>query len=341
MLRQTTVRDLSTEIFGERHENPVFIAPVGVQTIFHQDKEAGVAEIAREIGVPYIMSTASSTSIEDLAKANGDGRRWFQLYWPNDGDITKSILKRAKDNGFKVLVVTLDTWQLGWRPSDLDQAYVPFAIGVGNEVGFRDPVFRAKFKREKGIEVEDDVIAASSAWQADVFMKAHTWEELAFLKENWDGPIVLKGIQHVEDAKLAVEAGVQGIVVSNHGGRQVDGAIGSLEVLPEIVDAVGDKISVLFDSGVRTGADVIKALCLGAKGVLIGRPWVYGLGINGKHGAKAVLQGILAVSTSAKGIHSSADVFVRIWITPWVSQASETLPTVIEVWYAEYNMEAT
>ena len=295
MLRQTTFRDLSIEIFGERYETPVLIAPVGVQTIFHTDKEAGVAEIAREIKVPYILSTQSSTSIEALAKASGDGQRWFQLYWPHDGDITKSLLKRAKDNGFKVLVVTLDTWQLGWRPSDLDHAYVPFATGVGNDVGFTDPVFRKKFREDHGKEVEEDILAASAAWQADVFSKAHTWEEIGFLKENWEGPIVLKGIQHVEDAKLAVEAGVQGIIVSNHGGRQVDGAIGSLEVLPEIVDAVGSKITVLFDSGIRTGADAVKALCLGAKGVLIGRPWVYGLGINGKQGAKAALQGILAV----------------------------------------------
>ena len=341
MLRQTTIRDLSTEFFGERHESPIFVAPVGVQTIFHRDKEDGVAEIAREIGVPYILSTGSSTSIEDTAKANGNGQRWFQLYWPHDGDITKSLLKRAKDNGFKVLMVTLDTWQLGWRPSDLDQAYVPFATGIGNDVGFTDPVFREKFKREKGIEVEEDIIAASSAWQADVFTKAHTWEDIAFLKENWDGPIVLKGIQHVEDAKLAVEAGVQGIVVSNHGGRQVDGAIGSLEVLPEIVDAVGDKLTVFFDSGIRTGADAIKALCLGAKGVLIGRPWVYGLGINGKHGAKAVLQGILAVSVPISAPRSSTNSNTRTWTILWVSRASETLPTAIGVWYAEYNMEAT
>ncbi|KAI4092872.1 MAG: hypothetical protein Q9206_001551 [Seirophora lacunosa] len=232
-----------------------------------------MAEIATEIGLPYILSTAASSSIEEVAKANGDGVRWFQLYWPQDNEITKSLLNRAKSNGYKVLIVTLDTWALAWRPADLDNAYIPFASGIGDQTGFSDPVFRSKFAAKHDNKTpEDDVFLASREWEADVFSgAAHTWEELELLKQEWDGPIVLKGIQHVEDAKKAVEMGMQGIVVSNHGGRQLDGAIGSLEVLPEIVEAVGDKLTVLFDSGVRTGADVIKALCLGAKGVLIGR----------------------------------------------------------------------
>jgi lactate 2-monooxygenase len=193
-------------------------------------------------------------------------------------------------------VVTLDTWSLAWRPADLDGAYVPFIKGIGNNVGFTDPVFRQKFKEENGCEVEEDIFTASRAWIGKVFSGVpHTWEEIAVLKKYWDGPIVLKGIQHVDDAKKAIEAGCQGIIVSNHGGRQLDGAIGSLEVLPEIVDAVGDKLTVLVDSGFRTGVDVIKALCLGAKGVIIGRPWVWGLAIGGKQGAKEVLQGLLAV----------------------------------------------
>ncbi len=169
--------------------------------------------------------------------------------------------------------MTLDTWALAWRPADLDNAYVPFASGIGDQTGFSDPAFRAKFAEKNGNRTpEDDVFLASREWEAEVFSgAAHTWEDLELIKAEWDGPIVLKGIQHVEDAKKAVEAGMHGIVVSNHGGRQLDGAIGSLEVLPEIVEAVGDKLTVLFDSGVRTGVDVIKALCLGAKGVLVGR----------------------------------------------------------------------
>ncbi|KAL9019679.1 MAG: hypothetical protein Q9185_003082, partial [Variospora sp. 1 TL-2023] len=254
-------------------ESPLLVAPVGVQTIFHHDKETGMAEIASQIGLPYILSTAASSSIEEVAKANGDGARWFQLYWPQDNEMTKSLLHRAKSNGYKVLIVTLDTWALAWRPADLDNAYLPFASGIGDQIGFSDPVFRAKFAAKHDNKTpEDDIFLASREWEADVFSgAAHTWEELELIKQAWDGPIVLKGIQHVEDAKKAVEMGIQGIVVSNHGGRQLDGAIGSLEVLPEIVEAVGDKLTVLFDSGVRTGVDVIKALCLGAKGVLIGR----------------------------------------------------------------------
>ncbi|KAL8908532.1 MAG: hypothetical protein Q9207_000742 [Kuettlingeria erythrocarpa] len=273
MLRPTTHRDLRVELFGQTFDSPLLIAPIGVQTIFHRDKETGVAEIAHEIGVPYILSTASSSSIEEVAEASGDGARWYQLYWPQDNEITKSLLRRAKNNGFKVLVVTLDTWALAWRPADLDNAYVPFASGIGDQTGFSDPAFRAKFAAKYNNRTpEDDVFLASREWEAEVFSgAAHTWEDLELIKAEWDGPIVLKGIQHVEDAKKAVEAGMHGIVVSNHGGRQLDGAIGSLEVLPEIVEAVGDKLTVLFDSGVRTGVDVIKALCLGAKGVLVGR----------------------------------------------------------------------
>lgn len=312
MLRPTTHRDLRTELFGQKLESPVLIAPVGVQTIFHHDKENGVAEMSTEIGIPYILSTASSSSIESVAKSSGDGKRWFQLYWPQDDELTISLLRRAKKSGYTVLVVTLDTWTLGWRPADLDNAYVPFATGVGDQTGFSDPVFRRKFKeKHPDKEIEDDIFAASIEWEQMVFSgAAHTWDQIELLKREWDGPIVLKGIQHVEDAKMAVEAGVQGIIVSNHGGRQLDGAVGSLEVLPEIVEAVGDQITVLFDSGIRTGVDIIKALSLGAKGVLLGRPWVYGLGIGGKQGAKAAIRGILAdldQSMGLAGIRTIAD----------------------------------
>ena len=311
MLRPSTKRDLSTELFGTKLPSPILVAPVGVQSIFHADREVGVASIARELEVPYILSTASSSSIEEVAAASGDGERWYQLYWPHDDEITLSLLKRAKENGYKVLVVTLDTWCLGWRPADLDLAYVPFAIGIGNQNGFTDPVVRRKFKEATGKEVEEDIMGASTFWEKKVFSGAnHSWDDIKLLRENWKGPIVLKGIQCVEDAKLAVEAGVEGIVVSNHGGRQLDGSIPSLEVLPEIVDSVGQDLTVLFDSGIRTGVDVIKALSLGAKAVLIGRPFVYGLAIAGKDGAKAVLQSILAdldQSMALAGICSVAE----------------------------------
>ncbi|KAL8949607.1 MAG: hypothetical protein Q9222_004292 [Ikaeria aurantiellina] len=229
-------------------------------------------------------------------KATMDANRLAFRQW--------KLLRRAKSNGYKVLVVTLDTWALAWRPADLDNAYVPFVLGTGNQIGFSDPVFRAKFaKKHSNKTPEDNVFLAAREWEADVYSgAAHTWKDLELLKAEWDGPIVLKGIQHVRDARMAVEAGVQGIIVSNHGGRQLDGAIGSLEVLPEIAEAVGGQVTVLFDSGIRTGVDVVKALCLGAKGVLIGRPWVYGFGINGKSGARDVLRGILADLDQSMGL---------------------------------------
>ncbi|KAF2434788.1 FMN-dependent alpha-hydroxy acid dehydrogenase [Tothia fuscella] len=305
MLRDTTNRDLQITLFGQTYPTPLLFAPVGIQAVFHPDKETGVAKIAAELKVPYILSTAAASTIEEVAEASGDGSpRWFQLYWPQTDEITISLLQRAKKARYTALVVTLDTWALAWRPWDLDTGFLPFVKGeVGNDVGFSDPVFQRIFREKHGKDVKNDIVTAAVAWSSDVFSgKAHTWEQLKVIKENWDGPIILKGIQHVEDAKLALEAGVQGIIVSNHGGRQMDGAIGSLDVLPEIVDAVGEKLTVLFDSGVRTGADVIKALCLGAKGVLIGRPWVYGLGIAGKEGAKQVMQNILADLDQGMGL---------------------------------------
>ncbi|PQE03443.1 putative L-lactate dehydrogenase protein [Rutstroemia sp. NJR-2017a BBW] len=285
------------------------MAPIGVQSIFHEDKELGLSEVCAEIGVPYILSTASSSSIEEVAESNGDGHRWYQLYWPQDDDITVSLLKRARANGYKVLVVTLDTWLLAWRPADLDGGYVPFMKGVGDRTGFTDPVFREKFQKKFNATPEEKLFEASQEWVGDVFSgAAHTWEQISLLKANWDGPIVLKGIQHPDDARLAVDAGVDGIIVSNHGGRQLDGAIGSLEMLPEIVEAVGDKLTVLFDSGIRTGVDVIKALCLGAKAVLIGRPAIYGLAVGGKEGARQVLQGILADVDQSMGLAGISNI---------------------------------
>lgn len=213
-------QDLSVELFGEKYPNPLLLAPVGVQSILHSDKEIGVAEVCAEVGVPYILSTASSSTIEEVAEANRGGKRWFQLYWPQSDDLSLSLLKRAKESGYSVLVVTLDTWTLAWRPADLDDAYLPFIHGVGNQIGFSDPVFRAKYKAESGSQVEEDVIGASRAWISEIFGGPHTWDQVAFLRKHWDGPLILKGIQHVDDAKLALEAGCDGIIVSNHGGTR-------------------------------------------------------------------------------------------------------------------------
>ena len=290
MLTDATTRDLSTTILGTPMPAPVLLAPVGVQAILHEDGELATARAAAALGVPMILSTASSTTIEDVADAGGDGPRWYQLYWPKDNDVTVSLLDRAKRAGFSALVVTLDTWTLAWRPRDLDRAYLPFIRGIGTAIPFSDPVFRARLAKSP----EEDPQSAILQWIPMFTGTDKRWDQLPFLREHWDGPIVLKGIQHADDARRAVEAGMDGIVVSNHGGRQVDGAIGALDVLPEIVAAVGDRVTVLFDSGIRTGADMVKALALGARAVLLGRNYAYGLALGGEHGVRHAVRSALA-----------------------------------------------
>jgi len=288
MLRGATNRDLSTTLFGTRMPAPVLLAPIGVQSIVHPDGELATARAAAELGVPMVLSTASSYTMEEVAEANGNGPRWFQLYWPNSDEVAVSILERAARSGFDTLVVTLDTWALGWRPRDLDAAYLPFLRGVGTAIPFSDPAFRAGL----ACSPEEDLAAAVLRWVPMFTGTDKTWDQLPFLRAHWDGPIVLKGIQHVGDARRAADAGMDGVIVSNHGGRQVDGAIGSLDALPGIAAAVGDRVQVLFDSGIRTGSDVVKALALGAKAVLLGRPYVYGLALGGQSGVRHVLRSL-------------------------------------------------
>nr|POE62509.1 putative lactate 2-monooxygenase pb1a11.03 [Quercus suber] len=291
--------NLETTVLGQKLPFPIALAPVGVQKIFHRDGESATASAAAKEHVPYIHSTAAATSIEAAAAANESGTRWFQLYWPgNDyNDLTISMLQRAKREGYTALFVTLDTYTLGWRPMDMDNAYNPFikADEIGSANGFSDPVFRARFaEQNQGKAVEENVQAACVQWLAEVFSPInHSWEDLAFLQQHWDGPIVLKGIQSVVDAKKAVDAGVQGILVSNHGGRQQDGGAGSLDMLPAIAAAVQGKLEIFFDSGVRCGADIIKALALGADMVLVGRPYVYGLALGGESGVRHVTRAML------------------------------------------------
>ena len=290
MLTDATERDLSVTLFGHRLPAPVLLAPIGVQTIVHPDGELATARAAAGLGVPMILSTAAAHTIEQVAEAGGDGPRWFQLYWPNDPDVCASILSRAREQGYTALVVTLDTWTLAWRPRDLDRAYLPFLKAEGTAIPMSDPAFRARLAKTP----EEDLPTAILQWVGMFTGVDKSWDRLSVLRELWDGPILLKGIQHVDDARRAVDAGMDGIVVSNHGGRQVDGAVASLQALPQIAKAVGGRIEVLFDSGVRTGADVIKALALGAKAVLLGRPHVYGLAHGGEDGVRHVLRSLLA-----------------------------------------------
>ncbi|MFG2827585.1 lactate 2-monooxygenase [Streptomyces sp. NPDC048434] len=290
MLREVHERDLSVEVLGRALPAPLALAPVGVLSIMHPEAEPGAARAAAAQGVPYILSSASSTPMEEVAEAMGDGERWFQLYWAKDREVTRSFLNRAKAAGYTALFVTLDTPLLAWRPRDLDQAYLPFLHGVGTANYFTDPAFRAGLAKP----VQEDPNAAVMHFLGMFADPAKTWPDLAFLRENWDGPIVLKGILHPEDALRAAEAGMDGVVVSNHGGRQVAGSVAAADALPRVVEAAADRLTVLFDSGIRTGDDIFKALALGAKSVLVGRPYAYGLGLDGQAGVEHVIRCLLA-----------------------------------------------
>jgi isopentenyl diphosphate isomerase/L-lactate dehydrogenase-like FMN-dependent dehydrogenase len=290
MLRNNTSRDWSTTLLGTAMPAPLLLAPIGVQSLLHAEGELAVARAAAELGVPMVLSTAASHSTEAVAAASGEGPRWYQLYWPTDDDVTISLLGRARAADFAVLVVTLDTWTLGWRPQDLDRGYLPFLRGIGTAIPFSDPAFRAALARPP----EDDLAAAVRYRQRIFTGTARSWDRLALLRRHWDGPIVLKGIQHVDDALAALDAGMDGVIVSNHGGRQVDRAVGSLQALPAVVAAVAGRAPVLFDSGIRTGADAAVALALGADAVLLGRPYAYGLALGGQDGVRHVLRCVLA-----------------------------------------------
>jgi lactate 2-monooxygenase len=290
MLGNVEERDLSVTVLGHDLAAPVMIGPVGVLSIVHPEAEKAVARAASSLGVPFTVSTVSSYTMEEVAEAAGEGRRWFQLYWPKDRDLAASFVKRAERAGYSAIVVTLDTRLLAWRPRDLNAAYLPFLHGTGLANYFTDPVFLDGLDKSP----EEDLGAAVLKWAGLFADPTTTWDDVAFLREQTDLPIILKGIQHPDDAREAVARGCEGIVVSNHGGRQVDGAVGSLEVLPDIVAAVGSDTTVLFDSGVRTGADVFKAVALGARSVLIGRPYAYALGLGGEDGVRQLLRGLLA-----------------------------------------------
>jgi lactate 2-monooxygenase len=290
VLTDVSERDLRTTVLDVEMPAPLMLAPVGVMSIVNEQAERAVARAARALGLPMVLSNAASTTMEDVADELGDSPRWFQLYWPNDNELAASFVARAKDAGYGAIVVTLDTRLLAWRPRDLARAYLPFLKGEGVANYFQDPVFRAGLDESP----EDDLQAAISHW-ATLFANPHlSWDDLAFLQSHTDLPIVLKGVLHPDDARRAVDAGVDGLIVSNHGGRQVDGSVAALEALPDVVDAVPDGFPVLFDSGIRTGADVLKALALGARAVLVGRPYVWGLALGGEQGVTQVLRSLLA-----------------------------------------------
>jgi lactate 2-monooxygenase len=291
MLRDVGTRELATTVLGTAMPAPLMLAPIGVQKVVDEDGELATARAAAAVGAPLIVSTAAHFSLEEIATAGGpEAPRWFQLYWATDRELVASFVDRAERAGCGAIVVTVDTFVPGWKPRDLQQAWLPFLNGMGLGNYFADPVFRAGLEKPP----EEDVGAATGHFLGIQANPSLSWDDLAWLREQTSLPILLKGIQHVDDAREAVSRGVDGIVVSNHGGRQVDGAIASLDALPPIAAAVGDELALLFDSGVRTGTDVLKALALGADAVCLGRPYIWGLALAGQAGVEAVLKMTLA-----------------------------------------------
>ena len=290
MLRDVAARDLSTTVLGTAMPAPLMLAPIGVQKVVHPDGELASARAAATLGTPMIVSTNSHFSLEEIAAAGGQAPRWFQLYWPNDARLARSFVERAERAGYGAIVLTVDTFVPGWKARDLQQAWLPFLNGMGVANYFEDPVFREGLEKTP----EEDQRAATGHFLGIQANPSLTWDDIAGLREMTSLPILVKGIQHADDAREAARRGLDGIVVSNHGGRQVDGALASLDALPAIADAVGDQLAILFDSGVRGGADVLKALALGADAVCLGRPYIWGLALEGQAGVETVLKMVLA-----------------------------------------------
>ncbi len=300
-------RDLSIELFDHRLPSPIFMAPIGVIGICAADGhgDLAAARAAQAAGVPLMASTLSNDPLESVADALGDGHGFFQLYTPKDKALAESLIHRAEAAGYKGIVVTLDTWVTGWRPRDLNMANFPQLRGHVLANYFSDPVFRAMLAKTP----EADPAAAIGQWAA-VFGRPLAWSDLPWLRSITKLPLILKGICHPDDARRAIEGGADAVYVSNHGGRQANGGIAAIDLLPDVVAACGDT-PVLFDSGVRSGSDVVKAIALGARAVGVGRPYAYGLALGGTEGIVHVLRCILAeadLMMAVNGYPTLADV---------------------------------
>ncbi len=326
MLKDVSSRDISVNLFGRRWPSPYFICPVGVLDWVRRDADLLLARAADEMGWPLLISNQASAPMESVCAAAGETPRWFQLYWSTSDELVQSFLQRAERSGCEAVVVTLDTTMLGWRCRDLDLAWLPFLRGMGIAQYSSDPVFM-RLLRERAHEDDAEPVKKTINWNSigvlarqlkrhpgsfltnlrngeatravQLFTRIYSrpslnWDDITRLRDMTKMRIVLKGIQHPQDAKRALDAGVDAILVSNHGGRQVDGAIATLDALPAVVKAVAGRVPVLLDSGIRSGADALKALSLGASAVGIGRPYVYALALGGMAGAQELFQNLEA-----------------------------------------------
>jgi isopentenyl diphosphate isomerase/L-lactate dehydrogenase-like FMN-dependent dehydrogenase len=338
VLRDVSDRDLSVDLLGSRRPTPFLLAPIGVLELAHGEADVGVAKAAAAEGVPIIFSNQASRPMEECAAAMGGASRWFQLYWSTSDDLVASFVARAEACSCEAIVVTLDTKMLGWRSRDLDFAHLPFATGMGIAQYTSDPVFRGlvdpgsaersgpptpaairslvRATRSYPGSFRENLRSGAGIAAVRKVMEIYsrpslTWDDFAWLRKRTTLPIVVKGILHPDDARLALEHGLDGVVVSNHGGRQVDGAIASLDALPGVAEAVDGRIPVLFDSGIRGGADAFKALALGATAVLLGRPYVYGLALGGEAGVRDVIRNLVAdfdLTMALSGCRTVADI---------------------------------
>jgi L-lactate dehydrogenase (cytochrome) len=353
VLGDVSSRDTSVELFGRRLPGPLLLGPVGALELVHDEADLAVARAAASEGVPMVFSNQASVSMEECAAEMGDSPRWFQLYWSSSDELVESLVGRAEAAGCDAIVVTLDTTMLGWRPRDLDLGHLPFAQGKGIAQYTSDPVFRRLVEQrasspaplEAGASAARDrqprptlaavraLVGMARAWPGplldnlrsplpraavETFLGIYsrpsiTWADLAWLRARTRLPIVLKGVLHPDDARRALDEGVGGVVVSTHGGRQVDRSISALDALPDVVDAVGDRAPVLLDSGVRSGADALIAVALGARAVLLGRPYAWGLGLAGEEGVRQVVSDVLGEFDLTLGLtgHTAVDQLSR------------------------------
>lgn len=349
--------DLSVEIFGRKLPAPFFLSPVGVLELAHRQADLAVARAAAGLGVPMIFSNQASRPMEECAAAmdvvaasqQTGAPRWFQLYWSTSRELVQSFLARAESCGCEALVLTLDTAMLGWRPRDLDRSYLPFLRGMGLAQYLHDPVFRSQLdepldtgadpprpplgpsaigtllaqkRRYPGTLTEKLSSAPMKAVRRFLATYSNpylTWDDLAWLREQTKLPLVLKGILHPDDARRAVDHGADAVMVSNHGGRQIDGGVASLDALPGVVEAVAGRVPIFADSGFRTGADAFKGLAFGATAIGFGRPWVYGLAIAGEYGVREVLRNLLAeleLTCFLTGCESADKIGREVLVTP-------------------------
>mgnify|MGYP006424342913 CR=1 FL=1 len=340
MLNDVSRRDTSVELFGRSLPSPFVLSPIGVLEMVDPKGDEMVGKAASAEDIPMIFSNQASQPMETVAGAMGEGPRWFQLYWSKSDDLVRSLVSRAEDCGCEAIVVTLDTTMLGWRTRDLDLAYLPFLRGKGIAQYTSDPVFLKRLEKvvsESGegapkprvtVESLRALKQVAQSWPGSTidglrsgraraavqeFINVYsrpslTWEDLGMLREHTRLPILLKGILHPDDARKARDHGMDGVVVSNHGGRQVDGSVSSFEMLYSVVEAVDGAIPVIMDSGIRGGADVFKALALGATAVGLGRPWVYGLAMNGEEGVREVIRNLKTDFELTMGLAGCASI---------------------------------